>query len=687
MNAFVSFVVVLMGLLVGACAEAPREVSASVSRVEELTGGRTRVVWVQDTTDRTDVFARGNRLRLMGYDSRDGAGERVLLAGPGSFSKPLITRRGDRVVFSDVAHERVDVVDWDGRNRRSLGPGYGLAVWIDPEDGTEWVYVARDPRDEAGQRFARIERRRIDKPETSEPVWDRSLVGPDSFQLSADGTRASGVFPWPECGVVRLDAQIVQRYGRGCWTSYSPDNSYRFWYFDGAHRNLTLIHERTQQRTTVAVNTLPDRPGFEVYHPRWSNHPGYFALTGPYTIRSGGNNIRGGGPDVEVYLGRFNEEFTGVDLWVKVTENPYLNIYPDVWIDPGEVPFPEWTADEVAGGGMGSEVKWPVTREGLVFLWQNRGGPNEITDDAGRRVRESRAEPFGRARYGRFLDMDVREDGFVATGVAEPLLEGLGERVALSVELVITPESVSSGTGVIMAYGDRRESRHVALLESGGELVVWWRGAEHPDAVATLPVARLEEGVPNHVVVAIEPGQLLVFLDGREVLSLAVPSLDVSSWTSEPMVFGANGDGTDNWAGHLEGIAIYHRALTAAEVWEKSRVYAEMLTGRLRPRTFQVRARVVEMSHIPTPEDIAPYRRALVVNEYEVLEGDLGPDNLLVAHWVILDGEVLATAERGLGSVHEMTLEFFDDRPELEGERLAIDSDNLLLETFFDVGR
>ncbi len=45
------------------------------SAVELLTEGRTRVVWVQDLADGTDIGAASDTSILMGYDSHDGRGE------------------------------------------------------------------------------------------------------------------------------------------------------------------------------------------------------------------------------------------------------------------------------------------------------------------------------------------------------------------------------------------------------------------------------------------------------------------------------------------------------------------------------------------------------------------------------------------------------------------------------------
>ena len=77
---------------------------------------RMRVVWVQDMGDGRDVFAQGGNLRLMGLDTGDGQGERVILGTVGNYAKPLITPRGDRVVYSDrIAEEGLcGELGWNG---------------------------------------------------------------------------------------------------------------------------------------------------------------------------------------------------------------------------------------------------------------------------------------------------------------------------------------------------------------------------------------------------------------------------------------------------------------------------------------------------------------------------------------------------------------------------------------------
>ena len=112
--------------------------------VETLTGGRTRVVWIRDLGDGTDFLGFGDQVLVMGFDTGDELGERAIVETPGTYAKPLITPRGDRVVYTNRREHSVRVVDWSGERNHRLLDGFPLAVWIDPDTGVEWVYAGTD---------------------------------------------------------------------------------------------------------------------------------------------------------------------------------------------------------------------------------------------------------------------------------------------------------------------------------------------------------------------------------------------------------------------------------------------------------------------------------------------------------------------------------------------------------------
>jgi hypothetical protein len=454
-----------------ACSVAPETAAGPATEVRALTGARTRAVWVQG--DGTDPFAAGDRLILLGFDTDDQRGERVILGEPRSYVKPLLTPNGDRIVFSsrpDPGPSEVFLVNWDGSGLKRLGAGFALGVWPDPADGRVWVILGTDFR--TGN-FGTVSRMPLDDPNRRELVWNRTPVSADTFQVSADGRLAGGLFPWPDAGVAELPNRSWRRLGEGCWTALTDAGSRLFWYFDGAHRNLTLVDIASDRRWTVSINQAPGFRNDEVYHPRWTNHSRFMVMSGPYTIgAAGANKVRGGGTQAEIHLGRFSADFTRIEAWVRVTHNSGGDAYPDVWIDRSRSPH-------------ASQAPGPI-------------GPPASAPPA------------------------------AASGAAEA------------------------------------------------------------------------------------PAEARVVID----------------------------------------------------------------------------ARLVRPGPIPSPQALAPYRQALSAGVYEVvkvLEGAFDARQVLVAHWTVRDGRVLPDARRTIGTVYRMTLERYDDHPELEGERLVTDRDAPALPLFYEI--
>lgn len=300
------------------------------SELYALTGAPARAVWVQ--SDGTDPRAAGDQLILMGIDTQDGRGERTILPERRSYVKPMITPRGNRIIFSsrvEPGPPETFIVNFDGSGLRKLAPGFALTVWENPVDESEWVYIGTD---NIKHDFKTVTRFPIDAPDKREPVWNASLVSMDTFQVSADGRFAGGLFPWPHAGIADLKKGTVTRLGDGCWPGLTRARGPLFWYFDGAHRNLTMVDVAAESRWMVNINSAPGFDGAEVYHPRWTNHPRFMTISGPYN-QGGPNQARTGGPQVEVYLGRFSQDFARIEAWARVTNNSGGDTYPDVWLD------------------------------------------------------------------------------------------------------------------------------------------------------------------------------------------------------------------------------------------------------------------------------------------------------------------------------------------------------------------
>jgi hypothetical protein len=424
----------------------------------------------------------------MGLDTSDGKGERAIL-GMGSYTKPLITPRGDRVVYTDRVRKKVFVVNWDGSGIRELFEGFGLALWRDPQDGREWIYYGFEEMQKGGWTCPAVYRTLLDRPGVGELVWDKTPVNVDSFQLSTDGRMAGGNFPWPEGGVAQLPNQEIKIFAKGCWTALATVKGKPFyWIFDGSHRNLTIFDLHNNGKWQVNISGAQGIGGYEVYHPRWSNDPRIMAMTGPYKVGWGGNRIGGGGREVEIYVGRFNADFTAIESWWRATKNDRADFFPDVWVAPA---------------------------------------------DSSKQ----------------------------------------------------TPEKLSGAEKT-------KNDKSVGGISS--------------KEVKTVPIT-------------------------------AAPGKPVPRKTVKRLV---------------------------------------------------IDARLTDLAATPTPRDIAPYRRALLVNGYEVIRvvsGSYLQKKIMAAHWVIDEGQVLKEAVREKGKTYRMVLERYDEHPELEGERLIMDSDEFKLPLFYEL--
>jgi hypothetical protein len=315
----------------------------------------------------------------MGLDSDDGKGERIILGERRSYVKPRLTARADRIVFSTriiPGPPEIFIVNWDGSGLRKLADGFAMALWQNPADGSEWVYAGTDNRK---YDFAKVTRFPIDAPHERELVWDTSLVSMEGFHVSPDGRRAGGLWPWPAAGIADLQTKTWTKFGEGCWTSMTAARGPLFWYFDGAHRNLTMVDVDRGARWMVNINSAPGFDGAEVSHPRWTNHPRFFALSGPYN-QGGTNQVRSGGKQVEIHLARFSEDFSNVDAYLRVTTNSGGDSHPDVWIDLARSPYPRRPRGAVgppnalaAKGGRGPAGGAQAGRL-VVNVWLDKAG-------------------------------------------------------------------------------------------------------------------------------------------------------------------------------------------------------------------------------------------------------------------------------------------------------------------------
>lgn len=679
------------------CGDVP-SLESSVPNTSDFATSRLKAVWIQDMGDGSDFEAQGTTLRLMGFDSNNERGSFILSGDIGNYARPLITRKGDRVVYSNRKSSEVYIIDWDGSNRRIITHGLGVAVWIDPETETEWIYVARPGpnTDSTGWPMGSIWRYPIDTPADGVLVWDKTDIDVDNFQVSADGTRSGGLFPWPFGGEARLPNGSWIKYGEGCWTSFAPDNSYKLWIFDGNHREVTLYDAGGVHPRTIDLSRLPGIDGHEVNHPRWSNSTRFFSFSGPYEMREGDDRNSANHENVEIFIGRFDEGFTKVEELVQLTSNTRADYFPDIWIQP------ENSAGSIAGTEKPSTMKnerteevssldeWSVDTDRLVFIWKNRMAPNQIFDSSGEYVYTCNVEPRGKAWFGDFYSMSLRGGAFIAPDMEDIIRNECITHSALTIELVLHQFlSQSVDTARVISYGSANAPCNFELIQQGNilrfRLLCSNSSGSHVGNVE-FPISM--EEVYQHLLITYMPGNLMVYRNGTPIGARTDITGDFSAWTSGTLIFGNSIHHDLPWNGNIEGVAISARYIKENEVTRRAGLYLNEIEARTPSQRLSVEARLIDAGTVPDPTTIFPYRRALSVRKYEIesiLSGDYDDRYILVAHWSILDGHVIHGKPSELNSLHRLILEPYENHPELEPERLIMDTLEFEIPLFYDV--
>lgn len=290
-----------------------------------------------------------------------------------------------------------------------------------------------------------------------------------------------------------------------------------------------------------------------------------------------------------------------------------------------------------------SPETWPTSREGLVFLFQTDEKRNEVRVATGETV-AANFEKRGRARFDHDFAMVV-DGGACLAPDADQLLAACRESNQLTIEVTINSTSATEpGPARIVSFSESSGSRNFTLGQNLDELVLRLRTPKTgPNGLnPEVSLGRIEAGRRHHLTVTYRPGTLIAYLDGKEVSRTDLVTGDFSNWSPQRLIFGDEYDGSCDWKGSLEGIALYSRALPPGEVADNARQYAALIAARPNVDSVRVKAELVEISRFPTLEEISPYREALVTARYEVkevIEGQLDSLQLLVAHWALLDGE------------------------------------------------
>jgi hypothetical protein len=314
---------------------------------------------------------------------------------------------------------------------------------------------------------------------------------------------------------------------------------------------------------------------------------------------------------------------------------------------------------------------WPANRQGLVFLWETANQPNLVTDPQTGRSGTYHLKARGGARLNHDYAMELAGGACLVKDADDTILDACKKTGELTIEAVLLPANLTqSGPTRIISFSGGSGERNFTLGQEGKALALRLRTPKTGTNGTSPQVALcpLSAGKQTHVIVTYKEGQITCYQDGKQVLSSDKVTGDFSNWSPQHLLFGDEWEGGRDWAGTLEGIAIYSRALGPDEAEQNAAMYQERLRARKPVPKVEIEATLVAKSTLPTLEAIAPYREALACYEYDITSAPpaLPAKRVRVVHWVILDGKTQPVAETPVGAQVRTLVEPFDLNPQLE---------------------
>ena len=340
--------------------------------------------------------------------------------------------------------------------------------------------------------------------------------------------------------------------------------------------------------------------------------------------------------------------------------------------------------------------QWPTTTDGLVFAWLDNNAPNKMDDGIVCRV-----IPQGRAFWSEHHGMALGGGWFDAPDAGERIAARCQKTNRITVEMNVTP-LVNPADGAmrhILTMATTPDASNIILGEKNGmlslRLATTDSGPGGNDREISL--CHLAPNQSHHLIVSFRcgvkggGGMLRVVVDGEEINVRSGLRGDFAGWIPRKLRFGAAPDGSASWSGAIEAVAVYDRVLDEPEGLEHYASAEVLQGGRGRTEEWQVKARLVEASRVPSLQEILPYKNALVKHRWEILGIEQGDDfphkEIVCAHWSWLGGEAMTAQGYKAGDEAVLTLNRLDVHPELKSLVMKDDlTGGFDEEQFFDAG-
>jgi hypothetical protein len=298
---------------------------------------------------------------------------------------------------------------------------------------------------------------------------------------------------------------------------------------------------------------------------------------------------------------------------------------------------------------------WPTSPDGVLVVWT--ADNHYALGAAGRHEgRSLKLDDYGAGklgfpaldRFGRWA-LPCGNDGWVqlTEGAANQAMGSAYDKTGeLTIELVFATRQLRQRAGTdINKHNDPDGASYLVVVgDSVAGVMVQQLDDELRLKVSGQPavqIGKLTDTRPHHLVVTYKPGRVQAWLDGvRTADSADIQGKAKINWSRGVSLGREAKYKPAAWQGWIDAAAVYDRPLAEAEVKTNAAAFAKIIAARKMPERIVAEVNLVATSKTPTPEQIAPYRNALVINEYEVvsiLEGKLDAKKIRVAEWGVRD--------------------------------------------------
>lgn len=646
-------------------APAPAPVSLSPETVKALntvTAERpVRLVWLEQPDP-----AQPDR-QLFAYGSADGLGLRATPEATGDLARPLLANDGESIVFTQLNARteagktayapEIFLRPWAGGAAKSLGPGMAVDLWRDPSYNIEYVYAVEQllpgttPR-LTGEKLLRF---RLDRPDEKEIIWTATPLGTEQFQVSADGRRAAGLFPFPKAGVADLTNQTLIPLPAGAWPALAADNSYAAALLDGSRRRLRIFAPNLDPGWELTFMGASGWRDGGVLHPRWTNHPAIMVCTGPYPED---------GPAADLCLVRFRDDLRTIQQVVRLTEGRRA-FSPEAWVEKGSFSLSALPQQPVVIP-KAAPKPWPVTQDGLIFAWDHHRRSEPLPQAP------AALTPHGFAFWGRYDAMDPSGGWFsVDPAASARISRECTAASAFSMELILTERQTPPPVSVRLAALMLEDGREAfALYRVDRKLVFRVLLGGTPDKPAlvhplVLTNLAIEADRPVHLALALRHNRLTCWLDGQMQKEFQLESSGLAAWGPGSLTFGDPQPYGSPWSGTLERIALYNRALGDDEVRTAVETAGQWIESRTRPTRHKIKA---TLAALPVPEPAGPANQTgtSLWDVEQVFAGAVEIRRIGVITWARLQGKEVPNRFPAVGQSMELLLDSAGDHPELE---------------------